>query len=908
MLGQQEPEIARGIPGRGRSAQCNLNLRGIDTPGVSDQPAPDRYLQCRPRILSTACPYAGAGCQRYNKCVSNAVRIVLPALAALGACAIAAAQPQPVTPEHVEFFEKHVRPLLAQHCYQCHSARASTVFAELRLDSGAAVLQGGRSGPAVIPGDPGGSRLIQALRHELGPLAMPPSGKLAEHEIQFLTEWVRLGAPWPGSGNSASSPATDAGPAQAAKHWAWQPLSEPRAPRVTDTAWARGDIDRFVLADLEEHDVEPVGPADRPMLLRRLTLGLTGLPPTPVQIRAFLDDPSAGALESAVDRLLASPAFGERWARHWLDLAGYADTLGLGRRIPSLHAWRYRDYVINAFNRDKPYDRFVREQVAGDVLEYDTDAQREEQIVATGFLAIGPWALVAADKAQLQMDVVDTQLDTLGRAILGLTIGCARCHDHKFDPIPQREYYALAGIFQSTRTLDGRMSGVFSDVNRTPLPEAPRDMLARAEALQRWERDYKSVQDEHRQAERQHEELASELEAVKSNGSDPAARKDLEERVAAARKEAADLRQEVARTWHYAKPLPPMALALADQPIPANARIHLGGSPQSLGHEAPRGFLSLVPLDPHAKIANRRPIGIGVQKSSGRLELAQWLADPGNPLPARVMANRIWHHLFGVGIVASVDNVGLLGERPSHPELLDYLANRLRQLDWSVKGLIREIVLSRAYGLAASHDARAATKDPENRLLWRSNRRRLQAETIRDAVLLVSGSLDRRAGGLSLPVGSRGSLRMAQPPLLVDDLDLDDSIRFRRTVYLPTLRKSQLPDLDVLNLFDFPDPNVVKGKRDVTTVPTQALYLMNSPFLIQQSMLAAQVLLADGEATDEDRVRTFLLRALGRPASNEDLERAAGFLRDTVEELGREAAWARYCHAVFASSEFLFRS
>ena len=289
--------------------------------------------------------------------------------------------------------------------------------------------------------------------------------------------------------------------------------------------------------------------------------------------------------------------------------------------------------------------------------------------------------------------------------------------------------------------------------------------------------------------------------------------------------EAAKLKQEVGRIKHYTKPVPPMALALADHPNPANARIHLGGSPRSLGDEIPRGFLSLVPLDPHPKIANRQPLGIGVQKSSGRLELAQWLTDPTNPLPARVMANRIWHHLFGVGIVASVDNMGLLGEQRSHPELLDYLANRLRQLDWSVKGLIREIVLSRTYGLGASHDTSAATKDPENRLLWRSNRLRLQAETIRDAVLLVSGSLDRRAGGLSLPLTSRGSVRMAQPPLLADTLDLNDSIRFRRTVYLPMLRKSQLPDLDMLNLFDFPDPNTLKGKRDATTVPTQALYL-----------------------------------------------------------------------------------
>ncbi len=830
------------------------------------------------------------------------MRAAIPLWAALSFCAAA----QAAASDPLEFFEKEVRPVLARRCYACHSSRAATVFGELRLDSEAAMLQGGRSGPAVVPGDPQGSRLIQAVGYGSEQLAMPPTGKLAAREIEALTEWVRLGAPWPESGERALAQDTDGGNAAAAEHWAWQPLAEPPIPQTADAAWPRGDIDRFVLAELERRGLEPVGPADSYTLLRRLTLDLTGLPPTPAEIREFTASGDA-ALEAAVDRLLASPAFGELWGRHWLDLAGYADTLGLGRRIPSPHAWRYRDYVIAAFNDDKPYDRFLREQVAGDVLEFDDDMQRREQIVATGFLAIGPWALVDADKAQLRMDVIDNQLDTLGRAVLGLTVGCARCHDHKFDPIPQREYYALAGVFQSTQTLEARMSGVFSDVHRTLLPETPAELAARAEALARWRQDYARMREEQRQAEQRRDRLKAELEKAKSGDGDPAAWKDLQERAAAATKQAAKLKQETGRMRHYAKPSPPMAPALADRPVPSDAAIRLGGAPHSLGEKVPRGFLSLAPLDPNPKIANRRLFGIGFQKSSGRLELAQWLTDPGNPLPARVMANRIWHHLFGAGIARSVDNLGLLGERPSHPQVLDYLALRLQRLDWSVKGLIREIVHSRTYALAAAHEPRAAAVDPENRLLWRANRRRLQAETIRDAVLSVSGALDLRRGGPSLPLDAEDSVRMGQPPLLTDKLELGEKRRFRRTVYLPTLRKSQLVALDILNLFDFPDPNAVKGRRDVTTVPTQALYLMNSPFLIEQSKLAAQTLLADASAEDEERVRTFLLRALGRPATAEDLERAAAFLQDTEGVLGREAAWARYCHAVLASNEFLFR-
>ena len=831
------------------------------------------------------------------------MRFAVALLLVLAASNSAHGQSGTPAPGQLEFFEKSIRPLLANHCYACHSSRAATVFGDFRLDSREALLQGGRSGEAVVIGDPDASRLIQAVRYD-GGVSMPPSGKLSDREIADLSEWVLQGAPWP-EAPSGSTPALSDG--NGAGHWAWQPLAEVPAPEVRDREWPRGDIDRFVLARLEARQLAPVESADRHALLRRLALDLTGLPPTPAQVERFASDSSPEALESAVDRLLASPAFGERWGRHWLDLSGYADTWGLGRRIPARHAWRYRDYVIDAFNHDKPYDRFVREQVAGDVLEFRDDRQRREQLIATGFLAIGPWALVDQDKVQLQMDIVDNQLDTVGRAVLGLTVGCARCHDHKFDPIPQRDYYALAGIFTSSKTIDGRLSGVFSDVHRTALPETSEEMRQRAWELDRWQMAYDEALEAEGRAREEVERLQAAVDAFKEAEPESAARKETADRLASAQKELASLKTESERVLYYGKPLPPTAVALADEPEPSDTSIRHGGDPHALGDPVPRGFLSVVPLDSSPKIANRRLIGIGFQKSSGRLELAGWLSDAGNPLPARVMANRVWHHLLGSGIVASVDNFGLLGDRPTHPDLLDYLALRLQRLDWSVKGLVREIVLSRTYGLSPAHQERAAEADPENRLLWRANRRRLEAETIRDAVLLVSGSLDRRAGGPSLPLGSRGSVRLATPPLLVANLELGDDVRHRRTVYLPTLRKSQLTEADILNLFDFPDPNTVKGRRDVTTVPTQALYLMNSPFLIRQAKQAASALLA-ADVSDEERVREFLFEALGRPATPADVARAQEFLRDTEAGLGREDAWARYCHAVFASNEFLFRS
>ena len=789
------------------------------------------------------------------------------------------------------FFEAEVRPVLAKNCYACHSSSAKSVFAELRLDSRAAVLKGGHSGPAVIEGEPDASKLIEAVRYESDGLRMPPTGKLSDEAIAALEEWVRQGAPWPEAPESAAAPEPiSEGPDPRLQHWAFQPVAAPQPPTVQDAAWPASPIDRFLLARLDQEKLQPAADADRATWLRRVTFDLTGLPPEPGALEAFLNDSSAQAHETVVDRLLGSAEFGERWARHWLDLSGYADNIGLGRRIPSRDTWRYRDWLVQAFNDDKPYDEFVREQVAGDVLPYKDDADRREKVIATGFLAIGPWALVDSDKEQLTMDVVDHQIDTVGRGLLGLTLGCARCHDHKFDPVPTRDYYAMAGIFRSTATLDGRMTGVFSDVLRTPLPETPLELRDRAEALDRWQRD----------------RAAAEAALKKAEAARDAIPDDSKDEVAKAAKAVGAAKKELDRI-DFLKPEPPMALALQDYDVPADTAIRLGGSPHAHGEVVPRGFLTAATVGEPPRIANRYELGGAVHASSGRRELARWLTDPKNPLPARVMANRIWHHLFGAGLVASVDNFGLRGDMPTHPELLDWLAARFVEQGWSMKSLIREVVLSRAYRISAEHNEQAAAQDPENRLLWRANRRRLEAEAYRDAVLAVSGKLDRRRGGFTLPIGISGNVTYASPPIIRAEAQLGPDLAYRRTVYLPTLRKSQLDELDVLNLFDFPDPNQATGARAVTTVPTQALFLLNSPFLKEQSKLAAQAVL-EQEATDAERVAEFLVRALGRRPSAEQTERALGFIESMSQELGREAAWARWCHTVFVSNEFLFRS
>ena len=469
------------------------------------------------------------------------------------------------TTQQTEFFESKVRPLLAQNCYQCHSEQAKILYSNLRVDGRDALLNGGDRGPAIVPGDPGSSQLIQAVRYEN--LEMPPAGRLSEDQIDALVKWVEMGAPWPdcdvAGGVKTANEHKNLATSQS--HWAWKPVQKASPPPVRNKIWPTDPIDNFILTKLETADLTPSADADRYTLLRRVHFDLTGLPPKPEDIESFVTDDSELAFEKVVDRLLRSPGFGERWGRHWLDLTSYADSLGQGRRIPAREAWRYRDYVINAFNSDKPYDRFVQEQVSGDVLPWKTDPQRREQIVATGFLAIGPWAVVDADKEKLRMDVVDHQLDTLGRALQGLTLGCARCHDHKFDPIPTREYYALAGIFRSTRTLNGRMSGGFSDVNRVLLPETPPELRKRALATEEYQKALHRFLSEYEAVESEKKRLTDQQKALEEAGTET--KEELEKEIKEIEKKLKEAKDRI-RLLEFRRPGPPMAIAVQDREVP----------------------------------------------------------------------------------------------------------------------------------------------------------------------------------------------------------------------------------------------------------------------------------------------------------------------------------------------------
>lgn len=658
-------------------------------------------------------------------------------------------------------------------------------------------------------------------------------------------------------------PPADAG----ARHWAFNPPGQPEVPAVRDRAWPRSPIDRFILAGLEARGLRPARPPDKRTLIRRATFDLTGLPPTADEIDAFLDDQSPDAFAKVVDRLLASPAYGERWGRHWLDVARYADSNGLDENVAHGNAWRYRDYVVSSFNADKPFDQFLVEQIAGDLLPADDQTARYERLIATGFLAIGPKVLAEPDEKKMEMDIVDEQVDTLGRAVMGLTLGCARCHDHKFDPLSMEDYYGLAGIFQSTRTMES-----FKKVAR-------------------WHEHSLASPDElARKAD--HDRRVAELKAeIKALGEKEKAAKPDE---AKPPPEAANRRAELAALEKSAPELP-SAMGVAEAKV-ADAALLRRGNPLTPGDPVPRRFPAVLARDGQPAL----PPG-----QSGRLELARWLTRPDHPLTARVMVNRIWRWHFGQGIVRSSDNFGLLGERPSHPELLDWLARRFVSDGWSVKAMHRLMLLSATYQMSAERDARAAEIDPDNRLLSRANVRRLEAEAIRDSALAVAGLLDRTAGGPALAhVKNRG--------YLFDHTSKDETTygSRRRSLYLPVIRNHLY---DVFQLFDATDATVSNGDRATTTVATQALFALNSDLMMDASERLADRLLDRTDLDDAGRVRLLYLRAYGRQPGEREVERGkaalAGFeeeLRTVEPEARRSRAWALYCHVVLAANEFVF--
>ncbi len=772
----------------------------------------------------------------------------------------------------VEFFEQKIRPLLVDNCYTCHSADTNSKGG-LRVDDRNGLVHGGESGPAIVPGKAQESLLIRAVSYSDEDLKMPPKKQLSAEQIADLTRWIEDGAAWPEvplpPDVGKPNPEYDA---LRKEHWAWQPISEVRPPAVHDNAWPASDIDIFLLAKLEAHNLQPVADADKLTLIRRLSFDLRGLPPAPAEIDAFVGDTSNDAMEKVVDRMLASPAFGERWGRHWLDVARYGESTGSSRNLPYPHAWRYRDYVIAAFTNDKPYDQFIREQIAGDLLPASSQEQRDEQRIATGFLALGVKDVNQRFKVRFVMDNIDEQIDTVGRAVLALTASCARCHDHKFDPIPTADYYALAGIFASSDLCAGvrnKMGGGGLDYYDTQLllrigTESQADghdpqTAKKIEALN------KSLAD-----------ARAEFEALrgKPEGNEPGP--DGQPKRAIARQKMTRLHNELLAVTDPAASGGQVALGLREAKSIGDTEIRIRGEAEKLGPIAPRGFLTVIQFAPQPQIEPGH---------SGRLELALWLTSDKNPLTPRVIVNRVWHHLFGQGLVKSVDNFGINGDRPSHPELLDYLAAGFVRDGWSIKRLVRTLVLTHAFRLGADVPDANAAVDPANRLVWRHSPRRLDAEELRDTALAVAGKLSLGRPEASPAKDMKVVEFRNNGPEAKRVLEVAAASN-HRSLYLPLLRGVTPRPLEV---FDLAEQGMVTGSRDTTTVATQALYLLNDPFVRRQSLALADRLLARGECDDAERINWAYRLTMGRPANAREIERALRYVTDyeaaTREEL-----------------------
>ena len=829
---------------------------------------------------------------------------------------------------NIDFFETRVRPLLAKNCYGCHT---STRMGGLQLDSREHVLKGGNSGPAIVPGDPEHSLLIQAVQYTHEGIKMPPTGKLKDTEIADLVAWIKSGAEWGMPAPSAKTGAYTITAEQRA-FWSFQPVRRPPVPSVKDKRWIQSPIDNFVLAKLEAKGMRLARLADKRTLIRRATYDLTGLPPSPDEADAFVNDRSPDAFAKVVDRLLASPRYGERWGRFWLDVARYSDDkLAPEKDEPYPNAFRYRDWVIAAFNSDMPYDEFVKAQIAGDLLPV---GDRDQTRAGLGFYALSP-------------EFQDDRVDATTRGFLALTVGCAQCHDHKYDPIPTKDYYSLHSVFANTELSEYPLAS--DDVVKTWQTQKKKideqkkvvdefiktqgaqvaDVLAsktadyiRAvaggkeaasldkETFERWKKYLDKPDKEHpflndwRKRDPQKiqdfvlavnaEEKAIEDKNHITLGASPN-RSDLSQAnllslerdkyilwrdlfgdrgvlhydgtkidrlLSPLFKEHLNAaRAELARLEKSLTPQYPFLQVIRDRAHPADERVQIRGSRDNLGEVAPRRFLQILSKGDPAPFT----------KGSGRLELAEAIASRDNPLTARVIVNRIWQHHFGQGIVRTPSNFGQLGDRPSHPELLDYLASEFMDNHWSIKKLHREIMLSSAYQLSGEYIAKSASLDPENRLIWRANRRRLDVEAMRDSMLAVAGDLDLTPGGA------------AQKPT-------DEN--HRRTVYGFVSRRK----LDgTLALFDFPNPNSTSEQRIETNVPLQRLFFMNSRFVHEQSMLLAARLKSAG---GKGRILEMYRLVFNRRPTEAESKLGLVFIKS--------GDWTEYAQVLLSSNEFNF--
>ena len=803
-------------------------------------------------------------------------------ITALSASTSLAAEPDPAA---LEFFEKKIRPIFLTHCVECHGKKE---HGGLVLDSREGWMTGGDSGPAIVPGDPEKSLLIRAVRQVDKDLLMPPKQKLTAAEIADLEAWVKTGAVDPRSTSDktndlAARPIYGISLEEGRKFWSYRPVTDPVVPMVQDQSWPRTAIDNFILQRMESAGVTPVPSADPRTLLRRVTFDLTGLPPTPAEMDAFLADSSSQAFERVVDRLLSSARYGERWGRHWLDVVRYSDTCGNASDYPVPQAHKYRDWVIRAFNRDLPYDQFLREQLAGDLLPSDNEAERYERILATGYLAIAR-RFGGSRTGEHHLTLEDT-IDNVGRGLLGSSISCARCHDHKFDPITMSDYYGLYGIFESTRfPFPG------AEVDKKQSDFVPLMSAAELEALLA-----------------PHQARLAALDAeVKTLESAEAAAKQLPESpdkkgaVETAAKNLAGARQKRKAAAAEA-PLVNDAYAVAEG-TPANTKMQLRGDPKRLGSEVTRHFPAIL---------GGQELAPGVP-GSGRLQLADWIANPQNPLSARVMVNRVWQYHFGRGLVPTPNDFGLRGQPPTHPELLDYLASRFVEQGWSIKSLHKLILLSHTWQLGSSPALEASTNhaknvaaDPNNDLYWHFKRTRLDAEEIRDSLLFVGGDLDETPAG-SHPFPPQSTWGWTQHNPFVANYESR-----RRSIYLMQQRLKRNP---YLALFDGADPSSSTAVRFLSTTPLQALFAMNDPLAHAQSGKLAQRLIASSP-DEAARISSAYQLTFGRLPLPDEIQECSEFLkqyRARLSELKTPAeqtelkAWSALARSLMGSNEFIY--
>ena len=751
-----------------------------------------------------------------------------------------------LTPEQVEFFEKNVRPILVDRCYKCHSGKSKDVKAGFRLDSRAALLKGGDSGPAIVPGDPDKSLLVKAVRYEAN--EMPPNQKLKNAQIEAIERWVKIGAPWPNDGKNVKLSSEQGYDWEKAKeHWSFQPIRKPTPPKSEDGVRAKSAIDQFIAAGIKEKGLKQPAPATARFFARRVFLDLLGMPPTVNELNHWVSrleqDATEGLNDAAVsefiNNLLERPEYGERWGRHWLDVARYSDVGGWtqdNRAMPQ--AWRYRDWVVKAFNDDLPFNEFVRQQISGDI---GYDAPDPQAAVGTGLFALGPsYSSDGGDPesvAQAKSETLDDRVDTFARAFLGLTVACARCHDHKFDPIPTQDYYSLAGIFNNSRP------------GETPLVD-------------------RSVVDAYNKARRQISDVHNAIRKTQQQASKEKRPLNPEEQ-----EQIKKWQEEVKQLEAMAPPKYDFAHTIYDSGA-SDMRVALRGNLLKQGRIAPRRFLRVVAGEDREHF----------QQGSGRSQLAKAVIDPANPLTARVIVNRIWLNHFGQALVRTPNNFGLLGETPTHPGLLDWLASTFIEADWSIKSMHRLIMNSATYRFSSSFDQRGFDVDGDNRTVWRMNPRRMDVETWRDSLLAVTGELDRQLGGPAI-----GNIVNSK----------------RRTLYAKISRNAPFESDVFLRLFDFPIPRGSNAQRTTNVIPQQFLFMMNSQFMVDR----AQALVKRLQSHSQDlksRIDHAYRLLYSRPPTNEELQAAKSYLSAENSTSNENDRWRQYCQVLLIANEFMY--